>query len=50
MFFSRVAVRCEEPLAHAVREIARAAVAQSPVARTLGCALRVELAQADAVT
>ncbi|WP_321945143.1 OsmC family protein [Paraburkholderia sp. J10-1] len=39
----RVAVHCEAPLAEAAREIVLAAVAQSPVAQTLGRAVRVEL-------
>ena len=46
----RVAVRCEAPLSDAARVIVRAAVAQSPVAQTLGRAVQVELGEVVADT
>jgi putative redox protein len=42
-----VQVQCEARLSDAARELVRAAVAQSPVARTLGKAVRVALSGVD---
>jgi putative redox protein len=42
-----VAVRCDGPLSDAARDLVREAVAQSPVARTLGKPVRVVLMDVD---